>query len=267
MFILCIFDENKTQFNMKNIILITFMFSLSTAWCATAFSQNLSVNNTGNSADASAILDVSADSLGVLIPRVSLTDTMDVLTISNPTTSLVVYNDDAIPMDGGVGEGFYSFNGSKWVPLIQAVNSPGTNGQVLTSNGTGVLPEWESFTISGGGGGPALGSGSCQECPTEATLIDPFTGASSHTWIDAAEYCRTLNFNGNTDWRMPTFDESTYVLVNIATPTATAGSGRVSWTATKSDDGTDTKWLTIDTSNGVRSSRSASTFAYIFCVR
>lgn len=52
--------------------------------------------------DASARLEVSATNRGVLIPRVSLTSVTDATTISNPATSLLVYNTNAsLPWGAG----------------------------------------------------------------------------------------------------------------------------------------------------------------------
>jgi hypothetical protein len=41
---------------------------------------------------ASAMLDVSAPNKGILIPRVSLTSSLDISTVPSPVTSLLVYN-------------------------------------------------------------------------------------------------------------------------------------------------------------------------------
>jgi hypothetical protein len=66
----------------------TFIFSLFTFYSK----AQLGVNTTGAEPVASAILDASSDSQGLLIPRLSLTSTSDIMTISSPATSLLVYN-------------------------------------------------------------------------------------------------------------------------------------------------------------------------------
>ena len=86
------------------------------------FSQSgVSINTTGVSADASAILDVSSVDLGVLIPRVSLTSTTSSSPIINPATSLLVYNTATV---GDVTPGFYYWDGTQWVRLATGPTGP-----------------------------------------------------------------------------------------------------------------------------------------------
>lgn len=210
---------------MKKGILFS-LFLSNMIWCSTTFSQNIGVNGTGATPDESAILDVDAPDKGILVPRVSLTDTSDVTTILSPETSLVVYNDNA-SMTGGVGEGFYSYDGARWVPLVQAAIPPGTKGQVLASQGTGVLPEWKPDTISTSATNSNLGVGGCTDCPVDISTIP----AGTRTWADVSAYCRDLTEGGYTDWRMPTFEELTY----LSTTGVVLGTfkNKVAWTATR----------------------------------
>lgn len=71
-----------------------------------ALAQSLAINTTGASANASSILDVSSTNKGILIPRVSLTNTNDAATIPSPANSLIVYNTNAA-MANGQGIGVY----------------------------------------------------------------------------------------------------------------------------------------------------------------
>ena len=79
--------------------------------------QNVAINNNGAPPDSSAILDVSADDRGVLIPRVDLIGSDDTLTVESPATGLLVYNttdnDELTP-------GFYYWNSNTW----QRISSP-----------------------------------------------------------------------------------------------------------------------------------------------
>ncbi len=68
--------------------------------------------------NTSAILDVEANNKGVLVPRVSLSSTADVLTIVSPATSLLVYNTARTgTYPNNVIPGFYFWDGTRWTPL------------------------------------------------------------------------------------------------------------------------------------------------------
>jgi len=88
--------------------------SLFTSWnlcCLIIFSFNEAVF----AQNPSAILDVAANNKGVLIPRVSLTSTADISTITSPTTSLLVYNIATVGIPPtNVSPAYYYWNGTKW---------------------------------------------------------------------------------------------------------------------------------------------------------
>jgi len=106
------------------------------------FSQSgVSINTTGVSADASAILDVSSVDLGVLIPRISLTSTTSSSPIINPATSLLVYNTATV---GDVTPGFYYWDGTQWVRL--ATGSTGVTGPTGADGATGPTGNDGGFT-------------------------------------------------------------------------------------------------------------------------
>jgi len=72
-----------------------------------SFSQGVSINTTNTLPDGSAILDISSDSLGVLIPRMTREQRN---AITNPAAGLMVCQTDNII-------GFYYFNGTNWVAI------------------------------------------------------------------------------------------------------------------------------------------------------
>jgi hypothetical protein len=79
------------------------------------YSQNVTINTTGSSGDASAMLDVDAANKGILIPRVSLSSVTDILTIPSPAISLLVYNTaTAGVFPDNVVPGFYYWEGTRW---------------------------------------------------------------------------------------------------------------------------------------------------------
>lgn len=77
-------------------------------------SQNVSINTDGSPPDSSAILDISADNKGILIPRVSLSGTDDTTTIISPQISLFVYNTATTVT---VTPGYYHWDGNAWSRL------------------------------------------------------------------------------------------------------------------------------------------------------
>jgi len=70
----------------------------------TAFGQGVSINENGNPADGSAMLDVSSNAKGILIPRMPY---LQRIGIADPATGLLVYQSN-----GAIG--FYVYNGTAW---------------------------------------------------------------------------------------------------------------------------------------------------------
>lgn len=116
------------MFNNFKKTLFTGVLMLSVS---TIFAQNVGINSTGNSPDASAGLDVNFTDKGVLIPRVALTATNVASPITSPTTSLLVYNTATAgtrPRD--VYPGFYYWDGNGWSRLMDDISQK----TVLTAN-------------------------------------------------------------------------------------------------------------------------------------
>lgn len=93
------------------------------ALCATAFSltlnsQNVAINATGAVPAASAMLDISSTSMGLLIPRMT---TAQRTAIAAPSTGLQVY-------DTSTGS-FWYYDGAVWVEILN-----GSTGWRLTGN-------------------------------------------------------------------------------------------------------------------------------------
>jgi len=132
---------------------------------ATCFSQAIGIGT--NQPDSSAQLDVTSTNKGFLPPRVTLQSTVLAAPVIKPATGLLVYNTataGGTPVN--VSPGYYFWNGTVWVPVINKGNSSGDmqfwdgtrwvmiplglNGQKLTiCNG---IPQWGdcsgSITIS-----------------------------------------------------------------------------------------------------------------------
>lgn len=114
---------------MKRILLLLFLLTT-----ALGFAQ-VGVNTTNP--DASSMLDISATDKGVLFPRVSLSNvTLTTLDGTNTAaTGLLIWNTNATTI-GGNGVGYYYFNGTIWVPVVQT----GANDHDWYEVGTTIAP-------------------------------------------------------------------------------------------------------------------------------
>ncbi len=112
------------KINRKVFIVIFFMLS-----GAVINAQNIAINATGTSPDASAMLDVQSTSKGMLVPRMT---TVQRTAIASPATGLLVF-------DNTTGS-FWFKNTSKWVELIDSSNTTWTKNvsDVYLNNGENV---------------------------------------------------------------------------------------------------------------------------------
>lgn len=98
---------------MKKILFPAFTLLLS---IHTVKAQNVGINSTGAAPAASAMLDITSTSSGLLIPRVALTAANAAGPITAPATSLLVYNTaTAGTIPNAVVPGFYYWDGTMWV--------------------------------------------------------------------------------------------------------------------------------------------------------
>jgi Chaperone of endosialidase/Head domain of trimeric autotransporter adhesin len=98
------------------------------------FSQSLSVNTDGSSADASAMLDVKSGTKGILVPRLTLVQRNAVV---NPATSLLIYQLDN-------SSGYYYNAGTPGVPdwkrvAVASENFWQQNGNHIYNTNTGYV--------------------------------------------------------------------------------------------------------------------------------
>ncbi|WP_207532717.1 tail fiber domain-containing protein [Desertivirga arenae] len=100
-----------------------------TSGTATVNTATVGIGTT--SPDASAALDITSGSKGILIPRVALTGTGDVNTINPRTNGLLVY---ASGSNGDVTPGFYYWNNSLWTRL--------------STGGAAAASQWTSVTTT-----------------------------------------------------------------------------------------------------------------------
>lgn len=99
--------------------------------------QNVGIAATPMAPAGDAGLDVNFTDRGLLIPRVSLSNTGTYgLVGGGPTTSMLVYNTNAgITGTGAMGTGYYYWNGTRWAKLLVA-NSPSDAWLILGNAGT-----------------------------------------------------------------------------------------------------------------------------------
>lgn len=110
-----------TTKNNRSLVLLLVPMLLN--FCLQA--QNLGVNATGATPNASSIIDLntgntftSPNGKGLLPPNVALTSITDAVTVTSPAVSLLVYNSATVGTgSAAVVPGYYYWDGSKWVRL------------------------------------------------------------------------------------------------------------------------------------------------------
>lgn len=106
------------------LLLFTFQF---------VSAQNVAINSTGNTPDASAMLDVQSANKGLLIPQINLTSLTDAVTIPTPAHSLLVYNSNAAVAGG---KGYYFNSGTAALPVWIKLMVTGTEWKLGGNAGT-----------------------------------------------------------------------------------------------------------------------------------
>ncbi|MDP4199654.1 MAG: hypothetical protein Q8922_03525 [Bacteroidota bacterium] len=103
--------------NVRNILIFLVLAGLFGLSRAHAQSSNVGIGTTAP--DASALLDLTSISRGLLIPR--MTEAQKVA-ISSPATGLMIYQTDNATISPYAGQTptFWYFNGTTWVPFLSA---------------------------------------------------------------------------------------------------------------------------------------------------
>lgn len=111
----------------KCFILIISLFLIC---ISTAVAQSVAINTTGTAADASAMLDITSTTKGMLVPRVALLSRNNTTPVTTPAISLLVYNTATAGAGiNSVTPGYYYWNGTLWTRL-----SAGNEGWLLNGN-------------------------------------------------------------------------------------------------------------------------------------
>ena len=116
---------------MKSSIYIKCLLPLLLIFNIEAGAQSVAINNTGNSPNPAALLDIDASGLsikkGLLIPRVTLAERMAMDPLPAPAHGLLVYQTDNVP-------GFYYNKSTSASPIWAYLSSGPASGWSLTGN-------------------------------------------------------------------------------------------------------------------------------------
>ena len=144
----------KTKNNLFKKVLPLLLTLNFTLFALFLFSQGTAINTSGAAADNSAILDISSNDKGVLIPRMSETER---LSISSPARGLFVYQ-------VGNNEGFWYYDGSAWLQFgdnlgnhtatdsLNMTNNKVVNVATCTQNLDAANKEYVDNAVGAGGG-------------------------------------------------------------------------------------------------------------------
>jgi len=244
---------------MKNIVLLALALNVN------LLAQGVKISPSPGTPDPSAILETQDTTRGVLMPRVNLQSLTDGTTISNPATSLMVFNTGTTLAPAG----FYYNAGTPQAPqwalvLPNPANSAlNMNGFAIENLATPVNPadavtkdyvDNQIINVSGSGGG------SCQ-CPTMITA--EFSSTNLGT---AMRNCSALVQGGHSDWHLPELKDLTYLLSFDAGNIANNTSGNYLWTRTESHSGNGYFDVFRLSDGNMSYTNGASTYAYR-CVR
>ena len=103
-----------------------------------ALQLNAQVGVNTSAPNDSSILDIVSNDKGLLIPRVELLSTTDVITILNPSNSLLVFNKVAVN-DVVVGYYYWSTPLNRWIKFLDELDKPGSLFATFPSTKTTIL--------------------------------------------------------------------------------------------------------------------------------
>jgi len=169
--------------------------------------QGVKISPSPGTPDPSAILETQDTTRGVLMPRVNLQSLTDGTTISNPATSLMVFNTGTTLAPAGFYYNAGTPQAPQWALVLPNPANPALNlnGFAIEILATPVNPadavtkdyvDNQIINVSGSGGGTCF-------CPSMLSN----ESAQTMTFPSAINYCRNLNENGFSDWRLPTHVE------------------------------------------------------------
>jgi hypothetical protein len=223
--------EIMKKFKIIVIVGIGFLFDSLQA-------QGVKISPQPGTPDPSAILETQDSTRGVLMPRVNLQSSTDAVTISNPATSLMVFNTGTTLAPAG----FYYNAGTPQAPIWNLLlpNPANTNlnmnGFAIENLATPVNPadavtkdyvDNQIIGVSGSGGGGCA-------CPTMLSN----ESVSTANLATAARNCGNLVEGGFSDWYLPTLDDVLLILSTNPGSISNNTSNNPIWTRTKAQAST-----------------------------
>jgi hypothetical protein len=98
-----------------------------------SLTAQVAINTASASPHVSAMLDVTSNNRGLLIPRIALTSASNAAPVTTPATGLLIYNTATAGAGvNAVTPGFYYWGGSAWIKLLAADGS--SSGWSLQGN-------------------------------------------------------------------------------------------------------------------------------------
>ena len=92
--------------------------------------QNVGIGTTSPGAK----LDVNSTNSGILIPRVALSGSNTASPLTSPSTSTMIYNTATVTGASAVSPGFYYWNGSSWIRVLDAPSLGDATTNTLNSS-------------------------------------------------------------------------------------------------------------------------------------
>ena len=153
---------------MNKLLLPLLTLALLGGTTAASAQNNVGIGTNAANPAASAVLDVSSTTQGLLAPRMTQAQRN---AIASPATGLLVYQTDSTP-------GFYFFSGTAWT-AVAGSGGTGSQGPAGTNgtNGTNGLNALVRTTPEAAGA----------NCATGGTRLDAGLDANSNGTLDAAE--------------------------------------------------------------------------------
>lgn len=184
------FKTSKQIFNLNLMKMKKLLFYSVIAFAIGSSSTVMAQQGFGtNAPDRSAAVDITSTKRGMLIPRIALEATDNASPVSNPATSLLVYN---TATDGAgataVTPGFYYWDGAKWVRFMDTDSDHTTS--VVAGQGIVVTPDTTDpnnteYTVS-------VAPGASEEMVL-VTIEDPVNPGEYITkWVSYADFLDDL---------------------------------------------------------------------------